>query len=81
MFLESNGQVGEFWGSAFVLVLCRAMGSAAQGDIFIFYMLLASDLLAPYDKTKSDPERYLYLVVKRKIWPKHMLNTATQTRR
>jgi hypothetical protein len=45
------------------------MGSAAQGDIFTFYMLVASDLLAPYDKTRGDPERYLYLVVNRKIRP------------
>jgi hypothetical protein len=58
-----------------------ALSGTAQEGIFTLYMLrrvgTTSDLLAPYDKTQGDPERYLYLVVNRKIPPKHVINTAT----
>jgi len=45
--------------SASELVVCRVTGSTAQEVIFTLYMLrrvsMASDLLAPYDKTQDDP--------------------------
>jgi len=48
------------------------VGSIAQESVFTKYMLrivsTASDLLAPYGKTQGEPERYLYLVVNRKMW-------------
>ena len=47
-------------------------GGVVQEGISTLYMLrsvsTASGLLAPCDKTQGDPERYLYLVVNRKMW-------------
>jgi hypothetical protein len=64
--------------------LLRSRFRKFRGGLWITLCMLrrfntVSELLAPYDKIQGDPERYLWLAVSRKIPPKRMVNTATQT--